>query len=157
MKHFAAAAVLLASLAAADKCKPATYRCEPNKPAWDVCNTAGDWVFVGRCPPGTECRFNEEHGSPYCLPRHYIVIDGKCKPATYRCEANKRAWDVCNTSGDWVFAGRCPPGTVCMFNKQNGSPYCLPRRGIIENSEDNEDIQKNEAVQDSEGDEDGEL
>ncbi|KAM3427102.1 hypothetical protein NHJ13734_009122 [Beauveria thailandica] len=51
----------------------------------------------------------------------------KCKPATYRCERNQRAWDVCNTKGEWVFAGRCPPGTVCTFNKQNGSPYCLPR------------------------------
>lgn len=26
----------------------------------------------------------------------------KCKPATYRCERSLRAWDVCNTSGDWV-------------------------------------------------------
>ncbi|KAM3513168.1 hypothetical protein MY11210_003193 [Beauveria gryllotalpidicola] len=51
----------------------------------------------------------------------------KCKPATYRCERSHRAWDVCNSSGEWVFAGLCPPGTVCKFNKQNGSPYCLPR------------------------------
>ncbi|KAM3554256.1 hypothetical protein MY1884_006248 [Beauveria asiatica] len=51
----------------------------------------------------------------------------KCKPATYRCERSQRAWDVCNTRGEWVFAGRCPPGTVCTFNRQNGSPYCLPR------------------------------
>ncbi|EFZ00677.1 hypothetical protein X797_002982 [Metarhizium robertsii] len=54
----------------------------------------------------------------------------KCKPATYRCERSLRAWDVCNTSGDWVFAGRCPRGTICKFNKQNNSPYCLPRRTV---------------------------
>ena len=44
MKTFATATVLLASLAAARKCKPATYRCESNQRAWDVCNTSGDWV-----------------------------------------------------------------------------------------------------------------
>jgi hypothetical protein len=25
-----------------------------------------------------------------------------CKPATYRCEPHADAWDVCNTSGQWV-------------------------------------------------------
>ncbi|KAM3448379.1 hypothetical protein NHJ13051_008433 [Beauveria bassiana] len=64
--------------------------------------------------------------------------DQKCKPATYRCERSQRAWDVCNTSGDWVFAGRCPPGTVCLFNKQNGSPYCLPRH-IIQGSDEGQE------------------
>ncbi|OAA34623.1 hypothetical protein NOR_08381 [Metarhizium rileyi] len=51
---------------------------------------------------------------------------GQCKPATYRCEPHRAAWDVCNTSGEWVFAGNCPPDTVCKFNPKNGSPYCLP-------------------------------
>ncbi|EFY84494.1 hypothetical protein J3459_008213 [Metarhizium acridum] len=54
--------------------------------------------------------------------------ESKCKPATYRCQPYHQAWEVCNTRGEWVFAGRCPPGTVCKFNQQNGSPYCLPRR-----------------------------
>ncbi|OAQ96058.1 hypothetical protein LLEC1_04621 [Akanthomyces lecanii] len=63
--------------------------------------------------------------------------DRKCKPATYRCENGDRAWDVCNTSGEWVFAGRCPSQTRCKFNKQNGSPYCLPRGyTLVEDSED---------------------
>ncbi|KAM3522483.1 hypothetical protein NHJ13051_005645 [Beauveria bassiana] len=30
----------------------------------------------------------------------------RCKPGTYRCEHSGRAWDVCNTSGDWVAAVR---------------------------------------------------
>ncbi|KFG79885.1 hypothetical protein MANI_010044 [Metarhizium anisopliae] len=51
---------------------------------------------------------------------------GQCKPATYRCEPGKEAWDVCNTAGQWVFAGNCPPKTVCKFFQQNGSPYCVP-------------------------------
>ncbi|KAM3445434.1 hypothetical protein MY3296_010204 [Beauveria thailandica] len=51
----------------------------------------------------------------------------KCKAATYRCERNQRAWDVCNTSGEWVFAGHCPPRTACKMSPANGSPYCLPR------------------------------
>ncbi|XWX00525.1 hypothetical protein V2A60_008545 [Cordyceps javanica] len=50
----------------------------------------------------------------------------RCKTATYRCQLSLRAWDVCNTSGDWVFAGRCPPGTVCKLGN-SGSPYCIPR------------------------------
>ncbi|KAK2612277.1 hypothetical protein QQS21_001703 [Conoideocrella luteorostrata] len=53
-----------------------------------------------------------------------------CTPATYRCDHNtatgKPGWDVCDTSGKWVFAGYCPPDTVCKFNAQNGSPYCVP-------------------------------
>ncbi|GJN74947.1 hypothetical protein VFPFJ_10761 [Purpureocillium lilacinum] len=52
----------------------------------------------------------------------------QCKPATYRCDPNPRvqAWNVCNTSGQWVFAGTCPPKTVCKFLPANGSPYCVP-------------------------------
>ncbi|KID96008.1 hypothetical protein MAJ_08003, partial [Metarhizium majus ARSEF 297] len=50
----------------------------------------------------------------------------ECKPATYRCEPYAQAWDVCNTSGRWVHAGKCPPHTVCKMNQENHSPYCLP-------------------------------
>jgi len=35
-----------------------------------------------------------------------------------------------------------------LFNKQNGSPYCLPRH-YIENNEDNEDTQLSELDDDS--------
>ncbi|QUC23390.1 uncharacterized protein UV8b_07631 [Ustilaginoidea virens] len=53
-----------------------------------------------------------------------------CKPATYRCDHHTQTgqpgWDVCNTSGQWVFAGYCPPKTICKFDRQNGSPYCVP-------------------------------
>ncbi|KID73990.1 uncharacterized protein G6M90_00g032520 [Metarhizium brunneum] len=52
----------------------------------------------------------------------------ECKPATYRCEHSLRGWDVCSTSGQWVYAGRCEHGTKCKMNHQNGSPYCLPPR-----------------------------
>ncbi|KAJ4152846.1 hypothetical protein LMH87_009366 [Akanthomyces muscarius] len=51
----------------------------------------------------------------------------KCKPATYRCQSSHKGWEVCNTSGQWVFAGACPARTLCKFNEANGSPYCLPR------------------------------
>ncbi|KGQ02911.1 hypothetical protein BBAD15_g11861 [Beauveria bassiana D1-5] len=51
----------------------------------------------------------------------------RCKPPAYRCDPHHNGWNVCDTSGNWVFAGRCPAGTVCKFNKENGSPYCLPR------------------------------
>lgn len=51
MKFIVASVAALASVAIAapgaetsGQCKPATYRCEPGKEAWDVCNTAGQWV-----------------------------------------------------------------------------------------------------------------
>ncbi|KAM0451849.1 hypothetical protein ACHAPV_006050 [Trichoderma viride] len=49
-----------------------------------------------------------------------------CKPATYACLPNDQGWQVCSTAGQWVFAGNCPPKTVCKFDNQNGSPYCVP-------------------------------
>ncbi|KAJ4854148.1 uncharacterized protein T069G_11127 [Trichoderma breve] len=49
-----------------------------------------------------------------------------CKPATYSCLPNDSGWQVCSTAGQWVFAGTCPPKTICKFDKQNGSPYCVP-------------------------------
>ncbi|KAM0264912.1 hypothetical protein ACHAQJ_000428 [Trichoderma viride] len=49
-----------------------------------------------------------------------------CKPATYSCLHNDDGWQVCSTAGQWVFAGNCPPKTVCKFDSQNGSPYCVP-------------------------------
>ncbi|POR38274.1 Uncharacterized protein TPAR_01532 [Tolypocladium paradoxum] len=54
----------------------------------------------------------------------------KCKPGTYQCAKNPQTgqpgWNVCNTSGQWVFGGNCPPHTVCFFDTVNGSPYCVP-------------------------------
>jgi hypothetical protein len=49
MKFIIATVAALASTAIASptnpsQCKPATYRCEPGKAAWDVCNTSGQWV-----------------------------------------------------------------------------------------------------------------
>ncbi|KAH6603532.1 hypothetical protein Trco_008307 [Trichoderma cornu-damae] len=49
-----------------------------------------------------------------------------CKPATYSCLPNSQGWQVCSTAGQWVFAGNCPPKTVCKFDTQNASPYCVP-------------------------------
>lgn len=40
----ALASVAVASPATPVQCKPATYRCEPGKAAWDVCNTSSQWV-----------------------------------------------------------------------------------------------------------------
>lgn len=48
-----------------------------------------------------------------------------CTPATYSCTNNNAGWQVCNTSGAWVFAGNCPPKTTCHFNYDNQSPYCI--------------------------------
>ncbi|PHH76693.1 hypothetical protein CDD80_1331 [Ophiocordyceps camponoti-rufipedis] len=52
----------------------------------------------------------------------------ECEPATYSCtyQYGKPGWQVCNTSGKWEFGGFCPPKTHCEFNKENGSPYCIP-------------------------------
>ncbi|KAH0602163.1 hypothetical protein MHUMG1_01042 [Metarhizium humberi] len=52
----------------------------------------------------------------------------ECRPATYRCEPSLRGWDVCDTSRQWRFAGKCPDGTKCKMNPENHSPYCLPTR-----------------------------
>ncbi|OTA04651.1 SSCRP protein [Trichoderma parareesei] len=49
-----------------------------------------------------------------------------CKPATYSCLPHDNGWQVCSTAGQWVFAGNCPPKTICKFDKENGSPYCVP-------------------------------
>ncbi|EKJ70078.1 hypothetical protein HYE67_011227 [Fusarium culmorum] len=49
-----------------------------------------------------------------------------CTPGTYSCTADLKGWQVCNVDRTWVFAGACPPKTACLFNKQNGSPYCVP-------------------------------
>ncbi|PHH59437.1 hypothetical protein CDD81_3197 [Ophiocordyceps australis] len=52
-----------------------------------------------------------------------------CKPGTYQCATNpktgQQGWQVCNTGGEWVYGGDCPHKTVCKFNYQNGSPYCV--------------------------------
>jgi len=55
----------------------------------------------------------------------------KCKPATYACATNAKTgqpgWQVCDVSGNWVYAGDCPPNTKCEFLVANGSPYCIPK------------------------------
>ncbi|KAG5938182.1 hypothetical protein E4U59_003963 [Claviceps monticola] len=77
MKFFAVTIAALAGVAFAaptdnDKCQPGTYQCSANywdgKPGWSVCNTAGSWVRGGDCPPLSECKFNDQNGSPYCVP-----------------------------------------------------------------------------------------
>ncbi|KAL2211467.1 hypothetical protein CC79DRAFT_1363765 [Sarocladium strictum] len=53
----------------------------------------------------------------------------QCKPGTYACTTNSTGapgWKVCNTSSKWVYAGDCPPDTVCKFYKPSLSPYCVP-------------------------------
>lgn len=53
-----------------------------------------------------------------------------CTPATYGCALNPttkaQGWQVCDVSGNWVYAGDCPPTTHCEFYALNGSPYCVP-------------------------------
>ncbi|KFA67253.1 hypothetical protein S40285_06723 [Stachybotrys chlorohalonatus IBT 40285] len=48
-----------------------------------------------------------------------------CHPGTYACDG-AHGWKTCNTSGQWVFAGNCPPDTVCRFYPPSSSPYCVP-------------------------------
>ncbi|KFH46157.1 hypothetical protein ACRE_030120 [Hapsidospora chrysogenum ATCC 11550] len=54
----------------------------------------------------------------------------RCTPGTYSCTTNPDTggpgWRVCNTSRKWVFAGDCPPDTVCKFYPPSKSPYCVP-------------------------------
>ncbi|KAK3330598.1 hypothetical protein B0H66DRAFT_68995 [Apodospora peruviana] len=54
-----------------------------------------------------------------------------CKPATYACAKNPKTgvdgWQVCDVLNHWIYAGDCPPNTVCKFLVANGSPYCLPK------------------------------
>ncbi|KAK1775666.1 hypothetical protein QBC45DRAFT_395890 [Copromyces sp. CBS 386.78] len=54
----------------------------------------------------------------------------QCKPATYACAKNPsthaEGWQVCDVTSKWVYAGDCPPKTVCQFLEANGSPYCIP-------------------------------
>ncbi|KAF4125710.1 hypothetical protein GMORB2_0954 [Geosmithia morbida] len=82
MKSAVVAITCLAAMAAAvpgapEKCQPATYSCtvnpETHAPGWQVCNTSGDWVFAGDCPPHTVCKFLEANGSPYCVPPKYSI------------------------------------------------------------------------------------
>ncbi|KAB5562852.1 hypothetical protein GE09DRAFT_762153 [Coniochaeta sp. 2T2.1] len=49
-----------------------------------------------------------------------------CTPATYSCLPAANGWQVCDVSGNWVFAGNCPPDTHCEFYAPSGSPYCVP-------------------------------
>ncbi|KAH8880142.1 hypothetical protein GQ53DRAFT_704485 [Thozetella sp. PMI_491] len=53
-----------------------------------------------------------------------------CTPATYACAKNPQTgcpgWEVCDVTSQWVYAGDCPPNTVCRFLAANGSPYCIP-------------------------------
>ncbi|KAH7179062.1 uncharacterized protein B0J16DRAFT_416783 [Fusarium flagelliforme] len=48
-----------------------------------------------------------------------------CDPGTYQCDGTT-GWEVCDTRGIWVFAGDCPPDTVCKFFEGSKSPYCVP-------------------------------
>ncbi|OIW31128.1 hypothetical protein CONLIGDRAFT_679861 [Coniochaeta ligniaria NRRL 30616] len=53
-----------------------------------------------------------------------------CTPATYSCAVNPatsgQGWQVCDTQGNWVYSGDCPPDTHCEFYAASGSPYCVP-------------------------------
>ncbi|KAK5995083.1 hypothetical protein PT974_03476 [Cladobotryum mycophilum] len=49
-----------------------------------------------------------------------------CKAGTYSCLPYGNGWQTCNTSGQWVFSGDCPPKTVCKFYNPSQSPYCVP-------------------------------
>ncbi|KAM4066048.1 hypothetical protein HRG_000206 [Hirsutella rhossiliensis] len=49
----------------------------------------------------------------------------ECTPGTYQC-LDQSGWQVCDVSGKWVFAGNCPPKTVCRFYEPSKSPYCIP-------------------------------
>ncbi|KIM94557.1 hypothetical protein OIDMADRAFT_184256 [Oidiodendron maius Zn] len=49
-----------------------------------------------------------------------------CTPGTYSCTPDNTGWQVCGVSGNWVFAGVCPPNTGCVFDDSNQSPYCVP-------------------------------
>ncbi|EJP61182.1 hypothetical protein CRV24_000088 [Beauveria bassiana] len=64
----AAASVDVDAESAAARCKPATYRCDPHRNGWNVCNTSGEWVIGGKCPWRTVCWFDRRNGSPYCIP-----------------------------------------------------------------------------------------
>ncbi|KAI9903668.1 hypothetical protein N3K66_000197 [Trichothecium roseum] len=57
----------------------------------------------------------------------------QCTPATYACTRHDSGWKVCNTSGNWEFAGSCPPKTVCKFFEPSLSPYCVPPEFTIPN------------------------
>ncbi|KHN94878.1 uncharacterized protein MAM_07297 [Metarhizium album ARSEF 1941] len=81
MKFIIAAVVALASLGIAQedssddssrRCKPGTYQCQ-GKDAWAVCSTAGQWVFAGKCPKDTVCKFYPPSGSPYCVPPGFTI------------------------------------------------------------------------------------
>ncbi|KAM0293747.1 hypothetical protein ACHAPM_011488 [Fusarium culmorum] len=50
----------------------------------------------------------------------------KCTPGTYSCTPDNKGWQVCDVDHTWIFAGICPPKTACLFNKDNGSLYCVP-------------------------------
>ncbi|KAG5655380.1 hypothetical protein KAF25_006883 [Fusarium avenaceum] len=51
--------------------------------------------------------------------------DVGCEPGTYQCDGTT-GWEVCDTSAVFVFAGSCPPETVCKFFEGSKSPYCVP-------------------------------
>ncbi|KAK0749226.1 hypothetical protein B0T18DRAFT_427379 [Schizothecium vesticola] len=57
-----------------------------------------------------------------------VAEAGKCKPGTYRCTLNKKGWETCSTSRNWVYSGSCGKWNYCAFNWQNKSPYCI-RKG----------------------------
>ncbi|KKA29758.1 hypothetical protein TD95_004497 [Thielaviopsis punctulata] len=52
-------------------CVPGTYECTTNPdtgcPGWATCDVGKTWVFSGDCPPKTNCFFNTENQSPYCV------------------------------------------------------------------------------------------
>ncbi|KAG7291878.1 hypothetical protein NEMBOFW57_001900 [Staphylotrichum longicolle] len=52
------------------ECRPGTYSCTVNKNGWRVCDVSGRWVFGGYCSRNTECKYNWQNGSPYCVPRY---------------------------------------------------------------------------------------
>ncbi|KAH8661706.1 hypothetical protein BGZ61DRAFT_368673 [Ilyonectria robusta] len=49
-----------------------------------------------------------------------------CTPGTYACTKDASSWQVCDVSRKFVFAGTCPPKTVCKFFQPSLSPYCVP-------------------------------
>ncbi|PHH68868.1 hypothetical protein CDD83_5950 [Cordyceps sp. RAO-2017] len=59
-----------------------------------------------------------------------VAADYECEPGTYSCTQSEKyghdGWKVCDVSHKWVHGGDCPPKTVCKFDHENDSPYCVP-------------------------------
>ncbi len=131
-------------------CKSGDTRCRNNE--LSICLCRG-WKPLEKCPSGQICINDKQCGKPECTGSsaickgndRYVCKNNKyvkdrtctngcsgggcclCKAGSVQCKNDKLYLCACNS---WKPIERCPPGQVCINDKQCGKPQCTGSSSI---------------------------